>query len=212
MENVADGREETTPSGRRLFLQGLAVAWIVGPLRSRVAEATVQTPGIPEAGPSEEDLPWQARIAPQGEPGEPLVVGGQVLNPRGEEPAPGVVVYGYHTDKQGYYARNGGNQPPRLRGWAKTDACGRFEFRTIRPAPYPGRDVPAHVHFVLWGAGYPRQWVESLRFEGDPLLTRVMLEESRRQGRFASVRPLRRGGDGVLRCSIDVRLGTISNF
>ena len=29
-------------------------------------------------------------------------------------------------------------EPPRLRGWMRTDSAGRYAYRTIRPAPYPG--------------------------------------------------------------------------
>jgi len=197
--------------GRRRFLQGLAVAWVAVPLEGLGAEARLQTAGIPEAGPREEDLSWEALIAPPGEPGEPLLFGGQVFDPGGKVPAPSVVVYAYHTDAEGYYSRKGRNEPPRLRGWAKTDASGRFEFRTIRPAAYPGRSIPAHIHFVLWGGGYPRQWAEELRFETDPLVTPAMLDESRRRGRFGNVRRLS-VGDGVARCSFDIRLQAVSNF
>ena len=212
MKTMRTRNHETSREGRRGFLQGMVVAWIAGPLGSRVAQATVQTAGVPEAGPREDDLPWQARIAPAGEPGEPLVVAGHVWDPSGEEPAAGVVVYGYHTDVEGLYARNGKNRPPRLHGWVKTDASGRFEFTTIRPAAYPGRTNPAHIHFVLWGGGYPRQWADELRFEGDPLLTPAMIDESWQRGRFATVRPASRSGDGVSRCTLDIRLLTVSNF
>lgn len=40
----------------------------------------------------------------------------------------------------------------RLEGWAKTDFEGRFEFRTIRPGPYPGRREAAHIHLTLFPA------------------------------------------------------------
>jgi protocatechuate 3,4-dioxygenase beta subunit len=81
-----------------------------------------------------------SRIAPVGEPGTPLVVHG-----RTEPPAPGAIIFAYHTDNTGVYGRNGW----RLRGWARTNEKGEFEFTTIRPAPYPGRNIPAHIHFTI---------------------------------------------------------------
>jgi protocatechuate 3,4-dioxygenase, beta subunit len=57
---------------------------------------------------------------------------------------------------------------PRLRGWAKTDNNGRFEFSTIKPPPYPNRYVRAHIHVHVRAAGYPRQWFE-IEFAGAPV-------------------------------------------
>ncbi|HEY8148054.1 MAG TPA: protocatechuate 3,4-dioxygenase [Vicinamibacteria bacterium] len=163
-----------------------------------------QEPAPPD--PPASSLSWQARIAPAGEPGEPLVISGRVFDPEGRHPVAGIVVDAYHTDIKGLYTPTGGARPPRLHGWARTDAEGRYEFRTIRPAPYPGDGPPAHVHFHLSGAGYARQEAEELQFEGDPKVTREMAERSRRAGRFGGVRPLTRGTDGLWHCTFDMRL------
>jgi protocatechuate 3,4-dioxygenase beta subunit len=160
--------------------------------------------------PPESTLSWQARIAPVDEPGEPLLVSGRVFDPEGDRPVAGVVVYAYHTDVKGLYTPTGAARPPRLQGWARTDDAGRYEFRTIRPAAYPGDGPPAHVHFSLWGAGYPRQSAEELQFEDDPKVTKEMLQRSRRQGQFGGVRPVARGADGVWRCTFDMRLRRVS--
>src|SRR5687767_59559 len=58
-----------------------------------------------------------------------LVVSGQVIRPDGKTPAPGVVVYVYHTDASGRYAVEPG-APPRLRAWLRPDSEGRYEYRT----------------------------------------------------------------------------------
>jgi protocatechuate 3,4-dioxygenase beta subunit len=168
------------------------------------ATLLAQTPAVPDPPPG--PLSWQSRIAPPGEPGEPLVVAGQVFDPEGRAPVAGVIVYAYHTDIKGLYTPTGAQRPPRLQGWARTDAQGRYEFRTIRPAPYPGDGPPAHVHFHLSGAGYPQQEAEELRFEGDPKVSRDIAELSRREGRFGGVRPVTRGPDGVWRCTFDMQL------
>jgi len=166
----------------------------------------------PEVAAAPANLSWQTTIAGPDEPGKRIVLSGRVFAADGNTPVEGVIVYGYHTDATGRYTQTGAMRPPRLQGWTKTDAQGRFEFRTIRPAAYPGRSIPAHVHFILWGAGYPRQWVDELRFEGDPFITSQMLAEAAGAGKFAAVRPLERGADGALHCTVNFRVQHVSNF
>jgi protocatechuate 3,4-dioxygenase beta subunit len=162
-----------------------------------------QGPADPEPPAS---LSSKARIAPADEPGDALVISGQVFDADGLHPVPNIVVYAYHTDIKGLYTPSGAARPPRLRGWARTDAEGRYEFRTIRPAPYPGDGPPAHVHFYLSGPGLQRQEAEELVFVGDPKISSEMAERSRRTGRFGGVRPLTLGADGAWHCTFDMRL------
>lgn len=75
------------------------------------------------------------RIAPT-EPGTPFLVRATLLDPAGK-PAGGVQVIAYQTDRTGIYAAPGAADQWRLKGWAVTDAQGRFEFRTNRPGSYP---------------------------------------------------------------------------
>jgi len=144
-----------------------------------------------------------SRIAPEGEPGTPLIVHGRCVLDDGR-PAADVIAFAYHTDSQGLYDRPG-RRGWRLRGWARTDAPGTFEFRTIRPAPYPGRGVPAHVHLTADGPGVPRQWLPELQFADDPLVTPAARDASARAGRFGSVRPVRTR-HGSQECAMDFRL------
>ena len=168
------------------------------------ASCSAQTPEVRDAP---KDLAPIARIAPQGEPGTPLVISGTVYAPDGVTPVPGVVVYGYHTDADGYYnPAHSFQQGPRLRGWAKTDANGHFEFRTIRPAPYPNRTIPAHVHWKLWGAGYPLQWPDELQFADDPYLTDALKQQSAAKGKFANIATLSRSADGTEHCTVNMQV------
>ncbi|HET7291327.1 MAG TPA: protocatechuate 3,4-dioxygenase [Vicinamibacteria bacterium] len=184
--------------------RGAIALLLAAPLAA--AELRHDQEGVPAA------LSWRARLAPAGEPGSPLVVSGTVFAPDGRTPAAGVTVYAYHTDATGLYHPNGVSVPPRLRGWMKSDAAGRFELRTIRPAPYPSGGVPAHVHFVLFGGGYPRQWTDELVFDDDPSVNRRTREHAAAMGGFGMVRPLVRGDDGILRATVKLRLLTQSNF
>src|ERR1035438_8652067 len=69
----------------------------------------------------------------------------------------------------------------------KTNAAGGFELRTIYPGSYPGMRVPAHVHFVLWGGGYPLQWTEELKFEGGRYITPALVAEDAQLGEFRTI-------------------------
>jgi len=158
------------------------------------------------------DTTWTAIIVPAGEPGDPLVVSGHVFAPNGQHTVAGVVVYAYNTDKDGYYSPDGKVGHPRIKGYMKTDAEGRFELHTVRPGRYPGMHIPAHVHFNLWGAGYPVQWMEELRFAGDSYLTEAMKNESQALGKFRKIRPLSGDKDGVYHCEINLRLQEKSNY
>jgi protocatechuate 3,4-dioxygenase beta subunit len=145
-------------------------------------------------------------IAPAAEPGTPLVIHGRVFRAGGTTPAPDMIVFAYHTDAQGHYdVPSAGPHSWRLRGWVKTDADGRFEFTTIRPAPYPRRNVAAHVHLSIEGPGVPRQSA-GLLFEGDPLLTAAERKDSAKAGRFGTVRPIE-NRDGVQHVTLDLRIG-----
>jgi protocatechuate 3,4-dioxygenase beta subunit len=127
-----------------------------------------------------------ARIAPIDEPGIPLTVKGQLFDREGARPLSGVIVFGYHTDREGNYNRPGVDAW-RLQGWARSDDNGRFEFGTIRPAPYPQRNAPAHIHMHVDGPTVPRQWIDDVLFAGDPLLSADARTRAERAGRFSNI-------------------------
>lgn len=138
-------------------------------------------------------LPATARIAPAGEPGEPLAIRGVVTDAAGR-PAAGVIVYAYQTDAQGRYPsteehrRTARHRHGMLRGFARTDAQGRYGFETIRPASYPGADAPPqHVHMHVVEPGRCHYYIDDLLFTDDPRLTP---ELRRRMDRG-------RGGSGI---------------
>lgn len=77
-------------------------------------------------------LSREACIA-EREPGDALVVSGAVYVPDGVSPAPGVTVYAYNTDAEGYYCANHAEYPPRLRTEAMVaEAASRGSFTTIQ--------------------------------------------------------------------------------
>lgn len=169
-----------------LFL-GLAV----GPLHAQDPDWVQSWEVAQRARPSA--LSSHSRIAPANEPGDPLILHGRVFQPDGLAPVKGAIVFAYQTDAKGLYHR-AGKLGWRLQGWAVTDAQGAFEFATIRPAPYPARTVPAHLHLTVAGGGVPRQWTDEIRFADDPLISKNELARSSAEGKFGDVRPVRRDG------------------
>ena len=86
----------------------------------------------------------------------------------------------------------------------QTNREGRYEFRTIKPAPYPGRTNPAHIHAYVSGPGYPEYWIDEFLFEGDPFITEEMRQKFGGKENLSSILKLTRGDDGVLRGARDI--------
>lgn len=137
-----------------------------------------------------------------GEPGEPMIVSGRVLDADGE-PVAGVYIYAYQTDDEGYYSRGGtAGGTARLCTKVRTNEGGKYRLETIRPGSYPNGGVPAHIHFELWREGEPRQR-QDLQFADDDLIPD---RRKRDLTRTATVRPVERDADGVWRVERDFRL------
>ncbi len=156
------------------------------------------------AGGAGEPAATAVLVSPE-EPGEPLRVTGTVYGPDGTTPAAGVDLYAYHTDAEGLCSETNDNTDPRLEATVRTGAAGRYQLRTIRPAPYPGGGVPAHIHFRISGGGFPDQRAD-LHFEGDPHLSERARARSAEHGRFGSIRPLEKDADGAWQVVFDLRL------
>ena len=143
--------------------------------------------GIPQV------LASRARIAPVGEPGEPMLLRGRVLDQDGD-PRPGVIVYAYQTSQAGTYPAsvspvgNAAARHGRLRAWAVADAAGRYAFDTVRPGSYPGGDIPQHIHMHVIEPGCFTYYIDDVMFLDDPKLT---------PGKRAQLAP-GRGGNGLV--------------
>ncbi len=135
---------------------------------------------------------WETIIPDSKEPGEPLIITGTIYKKDGRTPAPGVILYVYHTDNKGNYSatltQREGRRHGHLRGWMKTDDKGRYRFRTIRPASYPNRKIPAHIHPIIKEEGINEYYLDEYLFDDDPLLTAD--ERSKQE---------KRGGLGIIK-------------
>ena len=155
---------------------------------------------------AEKNAPSKIAVAAKAEPGERLTVTGSVYGSDGKTPLSGVSVYVYHTDAKGLYTpENNDNRNPRLRGYMRTDAQGRYEFSTIKPAPYPNNRIPAHIHYVVNAPGY-KERVFEIVFAGDPLIDERLRADAAREGSAFSIRPLTRDQQGMWRCTQDIKM------
>jgi protocatechuate 3,4-dioxygenase beta subunit len=139
-----------------------------------------------------EKLNWTAILPDFSEPGPKMVISGTIYKNDGKTPAPGVVLYIYHTDQTGHYSKKGnekgwGLRHGYIRGWVKSNDKGEYKFFTLKPASYPDAKIPAHIHPVIYEPGKNEYWIDEFLFEGDPYLT---AEERKKQEK--------RGGNGII--------------
>jgi len=153
---------------------------------------------------ADKGAPAKATIAPKDEPGERLIVSGRVFAADGRTPLSDVSLYVYQTDKEGIYSRPvNDSRTPRLRGYLRTDAEGRYEYSTIKPGSYPNTQNPAHIHYVVNAPGF-KERVFEIVFETDPLVDARIRANAAREDSGFSIRPLTRDAQGVLRCAQDI--------
>lgn len=152
------------------------------------------------------------RIARPNEPGEALVLTGRALGPDGR-PRQGIIVYAYQGDHFGNYPPA---DPPRsdasqyegaLRGWARTDAHGRYTFDTVRPG-LEG-DNPQHIHMLVIEPGCATYYIDEINFTDDPAYQKLPTERRRYKdhhwGGTGIVTPARK--DLVWEATRDIHLG-----
>ena len=150
---------------------------------------------------------WNAKIVADNEPGEPLIVSGTIYSPDGKQPLEGITLYVYQTDATGVYTTSGGdNRGTRIHGVMRTNAQGRYEFRTIKPGSYPNSRNPAHIHAYVSGPGYPEYWIDEYLFTDDPFIRDEDKQKASGQGTFSPIVSLTRGADGILRAVRDIRI------
>lgn len=210
--------QQTEELSRRQFIKRAAIVAVALPVLPlgfaawRGSDKTTSPASAQEwAGAADGPLTptWKTRITDASEPGAPLLISGTIFQPDGVTPAKGITLYVYHTDTKGYYSQetSKGTPPkPRLRGWMRTGADGRYEFHTIRPGSYPGTNAPQHIHASLSGPGYTEYWIDNYFFEDDPFISAEHRSTLSGRGGFQSIIALKRDADGWLRGTRNLKL------
>ena len=152
-----------------------------------------------------------ARIGVHDEPGERLQLTGRVVLEDGRTSASGVILYFWQTDAAGHYTLTaemptGARRHGHLRGWVRTGPSGEYTVSTIRPAPYPGDRIPAHIHIAVKEGSRNAYYIDDIVFDDDPLVTAQVREAMPHRGGSGEVRPVR-GADGGWSARRDIVLG-----
>ena len=161
-------RRILSPDRRRFLTAGLAtgVALRIGAARAEPVTPACHDGDEPTAHETEGPFfkprsPERADLIEPGMPGRPIVLAGQVLD-RACKPLAHALLDLWQADDGGTYDNAGF----RLRGHQFTDADGRYRFRTIVPALYPGRT--RHFHLKVQPAG-GRVLTTQLYFPDEPM-------------------------------------------
>ena len=148
------------------------------------------------------------------EGGIKLMVRGTVYESDGKTPAPGVIVYYYHTDKKGLYSpavtqTDRSRRHGHIRGWVKTDKNGEYWIYTSRPNPYPDRNIPAHIHLIVKEPRVNEYYIDEILFADDTRLTKGSKYEERGGSGIVTVSE----SGGLASCRRDIILGkNIPNY
>ncbi len=131
------------------------------------------------------------------EKGQKLLITGRVYKMDAKTVAPNVIIYYWQTDNNGYYTptQNMDEKAKRhghIRGWVKTNEHGEYSIYTIKPAPYPKDNIPAHIHISIKEPNIENEYyINDFVFDDDILL----VGEKRKALQ-------NRGGSGILRVLI----------
>jgi protocatechuate 3,4-dioxygenase beta subunit len=152
-------------------------------------------------------------MLPAGEPGQPLVVRGAVVDQHGK-PVVDALVYAYHTSQKGWYSdraphfsgMDANEKHARLFGYVRTDAAGLFVLHTIRPGGYPRSTVPEHIHLHI-DLGKQNLFLGGVVFDDDARLTKEMREQA---GRDVLVVVEKEGGKQIVRPEFKVEVAEVA--
>ena len=155
-------------------------------------------------------LPSSLTLPDFKDPGPKIEISGTIYQRDGRTPAPGVVLYVYHTDQAGNYATRGGEtgwgkRHGYNRGWLKTDDKGFYQVFTLVPASCPNSNNPKHIHPIIKEPGKTEYWIDEFLFADDPLLKPAEKNPTDPRGGSGVLTPVKK--DGMLRATRNIVLG-----
>lgn len=142
--------------------------------------------------------------------GPKIEISGIIYKRDGKTPAPGVVLFVYHTDQKGIYPGNADSKgwakrQGYIRGWVKSNAKGEYRFYTLVPASYPNSSNPKHIHPTIKEPGKTAYWIDEFVFDDDPLLPASERTRTSPRGGQGVLKTTMK--DGMLRATRNIILG-----
>lgn len=124
-----------------------------------------------------------------------LKLTGTVYKNDGITPAENIILYIYHTDRNGIYPTKGNEEGwakrhGYIRGWIKTDKMGKYTFLTFRPASYPNAAEPEHIHITVKEPNKNEYYIDDFVFDDDPMLTQNKRNQLKNRGGSGIVKPV----------------------
>lgn len=148
---------------------------------------------------------------------EPKVkITGTVFQKDGKTPAKNVILYIYHTDRNGIYQPSENpigweETHGQYRGWLKTGKNGKFTFYTYKPAPYPKTQEPEHIHIYVKEPNTIPYYIDSYFFESDTKLTAEKKQSQKNRGGSGIIKLKKK--DGIWTANRNLILGlNIPNY
>lgn len=135
-----------------------------------------------------------------------LRITGTIYEDDKKTPAENVILYIYHTNREGEYATRGdekgwGRRHGYIRGWIKTGADGKYTFFTFKPGSYSSN--PAHIHPTILEPNGKYYYIDEIRFKGDPNLDNARKYENRGGSGIVELKE----SNGMLVAERDIILG-----
>lgn len=147
-----------------------------------------------------------------------LHLSGTVFQKDGKTPAKNVIIYIYHTDREGIYSKSENpkgweSRHGMYRGWVKTEIDGRYDFYTFRPAAYPGNTLPQHIHMTIKEPNTIPYYIDDIFFDDDPNLSDRIRNSDGKRGGSGIVVPSKSIHEDIYEIRRDIFLGkNIPNY
>lgn len=208
-------------------VNGAAFLAVPGEFAQALSETPVRTPAQTEGPFYPDKLPLDTdndliivndNVTPAV--GEVTYVSGRILDARGE-PIRGALVEIWQCDINGNYRHSLGANPekqteldPNFQSFGRflTGTSGEYLFRTIKPAPYPGRTP--HIHYAVKIKGEPK-FTTQCYIKGHPQnerdgVLRAIRDARQRESVIVPFEPLKGSKAGELAAKFDIVLGYTS--
>jgi len=139
-----------------------------------------------------------------------LKITGTVYQKDGKTPAENVILYVYHTNREGVYETQGdekgwARRHGFIRGWVQTGKDGKYTFYTFRPGAYPNGSENEHIHLTVKEPGKNEYYLDDYVFDDDPLLTQAKRKSRSNRGGSGIISPKKI--NGILTIKRDIVLG-----